>query len=145
VAFEFLDVVAVLSTEVLERVVAFFFGTQPILSSSADWSSEGKEGFLNMPFTEARAFSGRTETVLLPELTFGIFAEAMTGLGERCCDESPTPVDGSSEDAGAVPRALEGAFDGSTAIGRLSGGLFCRGACGGLNVVGKARKSCETD
>jgi hypothetical protein len=109
------------SDDVFEKVVDFFFGTNPILSSSLDWFRFCDEGFLNKPFTDARGFKGRADRVLLPDLIFGTFAVLLTGLGERCRREALKLGDGTFvEDEGAVPRIEDGVFS-ALVSGRFSG------------------------
>jgi hypothetical protein len=78
-------VVEVPSEDVFEKVVDFFFATNPILSSSADWSKAGVEGLRNNPLTDARGFSGREERVLLPDLIAGTDVMGLAGHGDRDC------------------------------------------------------------
>lgn len=81
VALEVLEVVDAASDELLEKVADCFLGTNPILSSSPDWSKFCVDGLRKSPLIEARGFKGRAERVLLPDLILGS-VEPLTGLGD---------------------------------------------------------------
>jgi hypothetical protein len=115
----------VASDDVFEKVVDFFFGRKPIRSISLALSNAGIEGLRNNPFTEARGFSGREESVLLPCLMPGILAVDLIGLGERCVD-APNLGDGRSEAevsgvGGILPRTLDGVLSDFPVLGRFTG------------------------
>ena len=120
-----MEVVDVASDEVFENVVDFFFGPKPIRSMSLALSNEGTEGLRNKPFTEARGFSGREDSVLLPCLIPGILAVDLTGLGERCVD-APNLGDGCFEPevsgvGGILPRIFDAVLSDFPTLGRFTG------------------------
>ncbi len=86
-----------LSEEALETVVEFVLGTNPILSSPADGFIAGMDGFRKRPLIEARDFSGRDESVLLPDLAGDVFATGLIGLGDLSRMEDPKLGDGNLE------------------------------------------------
>lgn len=139
-----LEVVEVASEEVLEKVVDFFFGTNPILSSSPDWSKLGIEGLRNNPFTEARGFSGLEERVLLLGLIVGAFEVVLSGLGDLCCVEETKPGDGSLEvalEAWAVRFRLVDGVLRLEVLRRFKGVCAWEADLGALKVFVDARKS----
>ena len=69
------------------------------------------EGLRNSPFTDARGFRGRDESVLLPDFRFGGSSVGLTGLGDLFRVEELKFGDGSLDDA-SVGSKLRPMLDG---------------------------------